>query len=172
MIQVLFVAESGHTGLRSPGPDSDPFPGRSPCRYRCRLRSAIRCPPRIRGSSCGLHGRRSRQSQIARSSHARTCCRCQCVSNALSIVPVDHRVHRSVFFFAVIRMATRPTVWRCRHASSISSATRPPRTSAPLRHCWPTSPPCTPSIMARMVSRRSPRMCTKRQLISLDVSGK
>jgi glycine dehydrogenase len=33
--------------------------------------------------------------------------------------------------------ATRPCAWRCRRASSISAARRPPATSARRRPCWP-----------------------------------
>ena len=36
--------------------------------------------------------------------------------------------------------------WRCRRASSISGARRRRAISAPRRFCWPSSPPCSPSI--------------------------
>jgi glycine dehydrogenase len=38
--------------------------------------------------------------------------------------------------------------WPCRPASSTSSGTRPPATSAPRRHCWPSWRACMPCIMA------------------------
>ena len=52
--------------------------------------------------------------------------------------------------------------WPCRPASSTSAARRPPRTSAPRRCCWPSSPPATPSTTARTgcarIARRAHRM--------------
>jgi hypothetical protein len=42
-------------------------------------------------------------------------------------------------------MATRPTAWRCKRASSTSAAKKPPPTSAPRRSCPPWWPACTPS---------------------------
>ena len=56
------------------------------------------------------------------------------------------------------RRGTPPTGWHCRPANSTSAGRRPPATSAPHRCCWPSWPPCTPSITApsglRGIARR------------------
>ena len=54
-------------------------------------------------------------------------------------------------------VATRPTAWRSRRASSTSAARRRRRTSAPRRRCSPTSRRCTRSITVPMGCARSPR---------------
>ena len=54
-----------------------------------------------------------------------------------------------------------PTGWPCRHASSTSGARRPPRTSAPPRCCWPSSPPCTPCTTGPRGCAASPAGCTR-----------
>ena len=51
--------------------------------------------------------------------------------------------------------AGRRTAWRSRRASSTSAGTRRPRTSAPRRCCWRSSPRCTPSTTGPRGSGRS-----------------
>ena len=53
--------------------------------------------------------------------------------------------------FQWIATASPRCVWRCKPASNISVAKRPPATSAPHKCCWPILPACTPCTTARRV---------------------
>ena len=101
---------AGRRRRRSAGADADRLARRTRRRYRDRFGAALWRADGLWRPACGLYvGARCAEALAARP-HRR---------------PVGGFARRS-----------RPIGWRCRPASSISAAKRPPPTSAPRRCCW------------------------------------